>query len=279
MKSSPLDLLDDAKRIAKLAGDAIMEIYNKGDFELYQKVDDSPVTSADYAANEILIRELTALSPHIPIISEEMEVCDLAERRSWSTYWLLDPMDGTQEFVSRSGDFAVNIALIANHEPVLGVIYWPTQNTWYFATQGNGAFKQTADNKTAQSISVKAHQDESSLRLAVSRVQKADSVSAHLYHPEKFKRIALGSCSLKNCLIAEGNADFYLRIGPTGEWDTGASHCILKEAGGDILDAEFQPITYNRRDTLANPDFIVMGDQSTQWTNIVRPHKTLRKLN
>ncbi|KMT64323.1 3'(2'),5'-bisphosphate nucleotidase CysQ [Catenovulum maritimum] len=279
MTPKPKDLLEQVKQIAYHAGEAIMQIYKKNDYDLYQKDDESPVTSADYAANEVLVEELKNLAPDIPIISEEMEKTPLVERQKWKRYWLLDPMDGTQEFVSRSGDFAVNIALIENHTPVLGVIYWPTKNTWYFATKGNGAYKQIKQTGNIVPIQVTSHSEKPELRIAVSRVQKSETIAKYLVAEQTHPKIALGSCSLKNCLIAEGNADFYLRIGPTGEWDTGASHCILREAGGEILDAEFNPITYNQRDTLENPDFIVMGDQNIEWQKVVKPHKTHRKLN
>ena len=276
MKPLPIELLESVKNIAYTAGEAIMQIYQDGDFELYQKNDESPVTSADYAANEILIRELTELTPDIPVISEETKLLKLAQREHWARYWLLDPMDGTQEFVSRSGDFAVNIALVENGWPVMGVIYWPTKNIWYFASKGNGAFKQTG--KTIESIQVAKHRPEEQLTIAVSRVQNADTTGRYLIDPTAHAKVKRGSCSLKSCLIAEGIADFYLRIGPTGEWDTGASHCILNEAGGEILDAEFNPLTYNQRETLANPDFLVLGDQSINWQDIIIPHKTSRPL-
>lgn len=277
MKPLPIELLPQVKQIARQAGDAIMDIYENGDFTLYQKSDESPVTSADYAANEILMAELNKLTPDIPVISEESEMLALAQRASWPRYWLLDPMDGTQEFVSRSGDFAVNIALVENGWPVLGVIYWPTRKIWYYATKGDGAFKQDAK----QSKQIKVTQDHNSLselRIAVSRVQKEETVAQFLIEPNQYKRVELGSCSLKSCLIAEGLADFYLRIGPTGEWDTGASHCILNEAGGNIVDAEFNPLTYNQRETLANPDFLVLGDQAINWQDVIIPHKTQRQL-
>ncbi|MER2493826.1 3'(2'),5'-bisphosphate nucleotidase CysQ [Catenovulum sediminis] len=277
MKPHPIELLDDVKKIAHQAGEAIMAIYNQGEFELYHKLDESPVTSADYAANEVLMDELRNLTPHIPILSEESCAVSYAERKKWNQYWLLDPMDGTQEFVSRSGDFAVNIALIVDGEPNLGVIYWPTKNIWYFAVKGHGSFKQDASG--VQRIQVTQHEDHHSLRLAVSRVQKNNTVDQYIRNVQQYERVALGSCSLKSCLIAEGCADFYLRVGPTGEWDTGASHCILNEAGGNILDSEFNALSYNKRKTLANPDFIVIGDVKLAWRDIIIPHKTQRILD
>ncbi|EWH10034.1 3'(2'),5'-bisphosphate nucleotidase [Catenovulum agarivorans DS-2] len=280
MKPDPAELLDDVKKIAFEAGEAIMAIYQQGEFDLYQKDDESPVTSADYAANEVLTKALQKLTPSIPILSEESCEFSFSERKQWQAYWLLDPMDGTQEFVSRSGDFAVNIALVVDGQPVLGVIYWPTQHTWYYAASQHGAFKQVGQNIEPIQVTQYATEgfDEADLRLAVSRVQKSNTVGQYLVDAQQYKTVALGSCSLKSCMIAEGRADFYLRVGPTGEWDTGASHCILREAGGNILDSEFNALSYNQRETLANPDFIVIGDSKVDWKKVIIPHKTQRTL-
>lgn len=280
MRPDPAELLDDVKQIAFQAGEAIMAIYKEGDFDLYQKDDESPVTSADYAANEVLTEGLQKLTPSIPILSEESCEFSFTERKTWQAYWLLDPMDGTQEFVSRSGDFAVNIALVVEGEPVLGVIYWPTQGTWYYAIKQQGAFKQVGQVIEPIQVTKYPRKDftAADLRLAVSRVQKSNTVGQYLVDAEQHEKVALGSCSLKSCMIAEGSADFYLRVGPTGEWDTGASHCILREAGGNILDSEFNALSYNQRETLANPDFIVIGDRKVDWKKVIIPHKTQRTL-
>ncbi|AWB68665.1 3'(2'),5'-bisphosphate nucleotidase [Saccharobesus litoralis] len=277
MQPEPSALLEPVKQIAREAGLAILDIYDSGNFELQQKDDESPVTSADYAANDILVAGLKALTPKIPIISEETTAVNLTQRQAWKRYWLLDPMDGTQEFVSRSGDFAVNIALVENGWPVMGVIYWPTKNTFYYAIEGQGAFKQ----KSAEPVPISVRnidQDERNIKLAVSRVQKKDTVTRYLMDGYDYEMVPLGSASLKSCFIAEGKADCYLRIGPTGEWDTGASHCIIEEAGGRILDSEFNGLSYNKRDTFANPDFMVLGNQDIAWHDVIKPHKTTRKL-
>ena len=270
----PENYLEDVKRLARTAGQAILAIYNNGQFEQYTKDDTSPVTSADYVSNEVLMNGLKSLTPDIPVISEETPASSLAERKQWQRYWLLDPLDGTQEFIAKSGDFAVNIALVEHGWPVLGVIYWPTQDVTYFATKGQGAFKQCP--KGTVQISVARHIKD--FRVAVSRVQKRELVTQYINDDVELSFIQLGSCSLKNCFVAEGKADCYLRVGPTGEWDTGASHVIVEEAGGKIIDSEFKSLSYNRRETLGNPDFMALGDQTIDWESMIKPHTTSRKL-
>lgn len=261
------ELIEPCIAIAQKAGDTIMSIYQQTDIGLVTKPDDTPVTKADLAANEVLLHALTQLTPDIPIMSEETSIPPLAERRAWQRYWLLDPMDGTGEFVMKSGDFAVNIALIENNKPVLGIIHWPVKETTYFACKGEGAFKRTAEQGDVR-IGVKKS---SKLTLAVSRRQQLSSVSQ--YVNGDFDTVSLGSCSLKACCIAEGKADAFLRIGPTGEWDTGASQIIVEEAGGAIIDAEFNEITYNQRETTENPDFIITGHKDWPWETLLKPHK------
>lgn len=269
-------LLEPVKAAAAEAGAALWHIYQTGDFECHAKADESPVTSADYAANAIILERLMALTPDIPIISEESNLVPLAQRQHWPRYWLIDPMDGTQEFVARSGDFAVSIALVEHGWPALGVIYWPQQHVWYYATRGHGAFKQAG--QFINKIHVSAHQAETPLRVAVSRRQSLSHIEA-LMGTQPVAYIPLGSCSLKSCLVAEGGADCYLRLGPTGEWDTGAVHIIVEEAGGKILDGEFSPLSYNQRESLANPDFMVMGQAERPWPDMIRAHATKRVLD
>jgi 3'(2'), 5'-bisphosphate nucleotidase len=260
------EFIEPCINIAKQAGDAILQVYHQDDIQLCEKSDHTPVTKADLAANDVLLAQLHALSPNIPIMSEETPIPNLTERAHWQRYWLLDPLDGTGEFVLQSGDFAVNIALIENNKPVFGVIYWPTENVTYWAMQGVGAFKR--ENGEDQALKVKRSRN---LRLAVSRRQNIDTVSQYIN--QAFDTLPLGSCSLKACAIAEGKADAFLRIGPTGEWDTGASQIIVEMAGGKLFDAEFNPITYNQRETTENPDFIVTGDQSYPWQEMIKPHR------
>ncbi len=268
--------LNIAIETAKKAGKEVLGYYKKGDFTAELKSDESPVTSADIAANNTIIDCLKTLTPDIPIISEETSAEDLSKRANWSKYWLLDPIDGTGEFILGSGDFAVNIALVENNWPTIGVIHAPDHKLTYFGQSGAGSFKENAQG--AKQIFVNPYQAGKPIKVAISRRQELGLMGQYLRDDYAYEYVALGSCSLKNCLIAEGGADCYLRIGPTGEWDTGASQCILEEAGGTILSSNFDPLSYNLRDTLMNPDFISLGDQQFPWRDIVIPHVASRKL-
>jgi 3'(2'), 5'-bisphosphate nucleotidase len=263
-------LLDLAKRAAIEAGKVILEIYDSGDFTSYQKDDDSPVTSADYKANEVILEILQKEAPDIPVMSEESDNGPLSARKNWTRYWLIDPIDGTQEFIARSGDFAVNIALIEHNVPIMGVIYWPSGDTLYYALKGHGAFKESPAQ--SKQIRVKPFEDiqKGVVTIAISRRQARERVINQMNQSRVYQTVPCGSCSLKACLIAEGKADVFLRLGVTGEWDTGASQCIVSEAGGAILAHDFLPLSYNERDVLTNPDFIVMGDQNIDWQSIVK---------
>ncbi|MCF2947247.1 3'(2'),5'-bisphosphate nucleotidase CysQ [Paraglaciecola aquimarina] len=266
----PQQLLDIAKGAAVKAGKVILDLYNQGDFTSFQKDDDSPVTTADYKSNEIIMDILQKQTPDIPIMSEETDCGPLAQRKHWHRYWLLDPIDGTQEFVARSGDFAVNIALIENNEPVMGVIYWPAGETLYYASKGQGAFKESPSD--SKQIHVRPFKDTEKdvIMIAISRRQAREKVMNCMSDKRVYQTLPLGSCSLKACFIAEGKADVFIRFGVTGEWDTGASQCIVNEAGGSILVHDFSPLSYNQREELTNPDFIVMGDKNVDWTSIVK---------
>ncbi|MBU1436168.1 MAG: 3'(2'),5'-bisphosphate nucleotidase CysQ [Gammaproteobacteria bacterium] len=267
-------LLEPVKAAAREAGETLWQMYQSGDYQHSNKADDSPVTTADYAANQIIIDRLSELTPDIPIISEESNLVPLAQRQDWPRYWLIDPMDGTQEFVARSGDFAVSIALVEHGWPALGVIFWPKEQICYYATRGNGAFKQ--HRNLINHIKVRQHVQGDPLRIAVSRRQPLERINALLASDQIVEYIPLGSCSLKSCLVAEGGADCYLRLGPTGEWDTGAVHIIVEEAGGKILDSQFSPLSYNQRESLANPDFMVMGKSSVGWQSLILAHNDHR---
>ncbi len=266
-------LLEIVKRIAVEAGEAVLKVYDKGDFDAYTKDDESPVTSADYLANDIINKRLIEATPDIPILSEENKHASLAERETWERYWLIDPIDGTQEFIARSGDFAVNIALIENNEPTIGVIFWPPGQSLYYASKDAGAFKESPDEHKQIHVRKLDDPHESVVMIAISRRQSRDKVFSRMCAKRVYQTLPLGSCSLKSCFIAEGKADVFMRIGITGEWDTGASQCIVSEAGGSILAANFEPLTYNQRHTLENPDFVVLGDQRVPWQDIVQYEK------
>ena len=270
MSQSISELLEIAKEAATIAGMEVLNLYDKGDFEEYEKEDNSPVTSADYRANEIIMERLTRLTPNIPIMSEETPLAPLEERSKWSRYWLIDPIDGTQEFIARSGDFAVNIALIENNRPVIGVIYWPCGESLYFASKNNGAYKRCSRDTTAIRVRQFEVPSEDVIMIAISRRQSRARVFNRLSDKRKYQTLPTGSCSLKACFIAEGQADVFMRLGVTGEWDTGASECIINEAGGIIKAANFAAITYNERESVLNPDFVVLGDQRVDWESIIQ---------
>lgn len=263
------ECLDHAIQCAIQAGELVLETYESGQFEQYNKSDDSPVTCADIAAHEFIEGYLSKYFPSTPIMSEEQEHLGLSERVGWKRYWLVDPIDGTQEFVSRSGDFAVNIALVEDNQPVLGVIYWPTTGITYYATLNGGAWRM--ENGESAPIHVRRLDVPAADKIivAVSRVQPLETVMNHLSDTREYETLRRGSCSLKACAIAEGSADIYMRVGITGEWDTGAAQCIVSEAGGRIVDKQFEPLSYNQREQLSNPDFLILGDQDVDWQHIV----------
>ncbi len=264
-------LLSLAKDAARSAGEAVLAIYQSGRFEAFNKADESPVTTADYRANDILQDKLISGAPAIPIISEEQNNGVLAEREHWQRYWLLDPIDGTQEFISRSGDFAVCIALVQNNHPVIGVIYWPVKDTLYFASKGSGAFRQNGSQIQPLRVRPLSGHSKEPLNLAISRVQDPNRVLSLLADDCAVTTSPLGSCALKACSVAEGSTDLFVRLGKTGEWDTGAAQCIVEQAGGQIRALDLSPLTYNRRDSLNNPDFVVTGDSRIDWSTIIKP--------
>lgn len=266
-------LLPDVAGIARQAGALVMRMYDLREYQTYEKADESPVTSADMAANRSIIDALTSLTPDIPILSEESGHVDFQQRRDWPRYWLIDPIDGTQEFIARSGDFAVNIALVEKNEPVLGVIYWPAGDTLYSAVRGAGAHK--TDAQGTQSIRVRKFEDpaQDPIIIAISRRQPRERVGRRMASDRKIHPLPAGSCSLKACFIAEGKADCFLRVGPTGEWDTAAAQVIVHEAGGLIVSENFEPLTYNETVGLGNPNFLILGDQAVTWRDVFIKHK------
>ncbi len=269
------ELATHAVEIANQAGLAILEFFEDGDFEQFSKVDESPVTSADYAANEIVMKELGKLTPNIPIMSEEIDNIPLQQRKKWARYWLVDPLDGTQEFVAGRADFAVNIALVENGKPVLGVIHAPVTKTTFWAVTGLGAHK-VFNGKSKQVQAQEVDPETTCLRVAISRVQKLETITKFIKPGVDLEFVSMGSAALKSCLVAEGAADIYIRVGPTGEWDTGAPQVIVEEAGGCILDSEYGELTYNQRESVMNPDFMVVSDKLLDWSTLTIPHTSRR---
>ncbi|WP_435248196.1 3'(2'),5'-bisphosphate nucleotidase CysQ [Vibrio sp. nBUS_14] len=263
-------LLPPVIEIARSAGQLILEIYEKKDYEEFTKSDDTPLTSADLAAHKLILKKLSELTPDIPVLSEEDADISLEQRSQWDRYWLVDPLDGTQEFIARSGDFATIIALIEHNKPVMGVVYGPVSGVSYYAYSGKGAWKIPDLN---DSVKIKTHRHElpnQSIAMAISRRQDINSITNRMSSAWNYDLVPLGSAALKACLVAEGAVDCYLRIGPTGEWDTAATQCIVEEAGGRTLSTQLEPLSYNKRDTLENPNFIVLGDPDLPWAEILQ---------
>jgi 3'(2'), 5'-bisphosphate nucleotidase len=259
------ELLDEVTLIARAAGEAIMEVY-RGHIEVERKEDDSPLTVADLAANQVIQSNLRKLSPDVPIISEESASIDYSIRSSWRRYWLVDPLDGTREFIKRNDEFTVNIALIEEGRPVLGVVYAPALGLMYTGSAETGAIKQQG---TAAPTLIRARPlNIAEPIVAGSRSHSNQKMQVFLQHvTDKIgppKLLSLGS-SLKICLVAEGGADVYPRLGPTSEWDTAAAQAVLECAGGSIVDLHGQPLRYNTKDSLLNPEFFACGVAPPAW--------------
>ena len=259
--SENLLLLSAVKDIAKEAASRIMEFYNCT-LCVDQKADSSPVTEADFAANEVITRRLLELKPEWPVLSEEGNHPSFEERRQWQRYWLVDPLDGTREFIKGNGEFTINIALIESGQPVLGLIHAPASGEVYFATAKEGAYKQLP-GEVPQQIKVRRWAG-GKITIAGSRSHQSESFKAMLTRFPTCEVLTLGS-SLKTCYVAEGRADLYARLGPTGEWDTAAAQCIVEEAGGRLVDLQLNPLRYNSKESLINPPFITFGDGRHDW--------------
>ncbi|MBI3222249.1 MAG: 3'(2'),5'-bisphosphate nucleotidase CysQ [Nitrosomonadales bacterium] len=261
------DLLPGIVAIADQAGQAIMEVYADPASTVTTKADESPLTQADLAADRVISSGLLGLKLGWPLLSEESAQISYAERQSWQRFWLIDPLDGTKEFIKRNGEFTVNIALIENGAPVLGVVYAPVLDVCYYAAQGVGAFVRRA-GKPAQPIRVIPHMAGQPVKVVASRSHSDERTVALLQRLGAYECISMGS-SLKLCLVAEGAAHFYPRLGPTMEWDTAAAHAVVKQAGGVVCDLYGKELQYNKSD-LHNPEFLVMcvQDKARRVANV-----------
>jgi 3'(2'), 5'-bisphosphate nucleotidase len=246
--------------LAQRAGDAILEVY-AGQFEVAAKEDSSPLTQADLRSHHIIHEGLRALTPHIPVLSEEGGEVAFEQRRGWDRFWLVDPLDGTKEFVSRNGEFTVNIALIEQGAPVLGVVLAPVKDTLYYGAFGLGAHRRRDGRLERINVRTPAA---SPLRIVGSRSHRGDSLERLLPRLAPYEFVAVGS-SIKFCLVAEGSADFSPRFGPTSEWDTAAAQAILEAAGGAVVQVDGAPLRYNTKAALLNPHFLAFGDRSRDW--------------
>ncbi len=256
-------LLKHIVSIALDAGSAIKEIYADAANVVMTKADNSPLTQADLSADHIISAGLTALDSGFPILSEESAQIDFNERKIWQRYWLVDPLDGTKEFINRNGEFTVNIALIENGQPILGVVYAPVLEVCYFAARGVGAFIRRGIDDV-QAIHVRTRETGATLNVVASRSHADERTTALLKKLGNHQCISMGS-SLKLCLVAEGVAHLYPRLGPTMEWDTAAAHAVVNMAGGMVCNANGDELSYNKAD-LHNPEFFVLsaGDKKLQ---------------
>jgi 3'(2'), 5'-bisphosphate nucleotidase len=250
--------------IARRAGAAILDVYSS-EFDVARKADSSPLTLADMRAHEIITHDLSALTPDTPILSEEASDIPFEVRRQWRRYWLVDPLDGTKEFVSRNGEFTVNIALIEEHRATLGVVYVPVDGTLYTGAHGLGATKQIGDGA---SVPIHTRAAATPLRIVGSRSHKDSLLAQILPRLGAHELIPIGS-SLKFCRVAEGTADFYPRFGPTSEWDTAAAQAVVEAAGGAVVRLDGEPLRYNTKADLLNPHFLVYGDPARDWRRLL----------
>lgn len=246
--------ISDLCSVAVEAGKDIIEVYNSDEFEVELKSDNSPLTRADLASHNLIKQKLSLLYPDIPILSEEGNEIDFEERKEWDKFWLIDPLDGTKEFIKRNGDFTVNIALIENKKPVMGVIHVPVTNETYFGDLENGSYKIEQGEKSKR-INVSSKSDNEELVVVESRSHSGEEESEFYSNYKIKERLSRGS-SLKICMIAEGKAEIYFRSGPTWEWDTAAGHAILLGAGGFLINKDKSDLVYNK-EVIKNFGFIV----------------------
>lgn len=253
-------LRDRCLAVAEAAGRLIMNVYRQ-DFDVTMKPDQSPVTQADIAAHRLIADSLGHLDPSLPCLSEEAAHADYETRRHWTRYWLIDPLDGTKEFIRRNDEFTVNIALIENHAPIIGIVHAPALDLSYLAAKGAGCERIRGGARCA--ISVRRVPKRPSLAISKShRNPELESLLASLPPHESISR---GS-SLKLCLVAEGGADCYPRTGLTSEWDTAAGQCIVEQAGGQVRTLpDWGRLRYNTKPSLLNPEFVAIGDPDYGW--------------
>lgn len=257
------ELLAAVEKLAREASEKILGVY-ASDFDSAEKADRSPLTEADLLSHATITSGLARLTPDIPVLSEESGAIPYSERARWQRYWLVDPLDGTKEFIKKNGEFTVNIALIEEQRSVLGVVHVPVSGVTFFAARGRGAFKREPGDGAVRRITTRKV-DPARIVVAGSRSHGGGALDDFARRlPGNVELISRGS-SLKLCLVAEGEADIYPRFGLTSEWDTAAAQAIVEEAGGVVLDLSFEPLRYNAKEDILNPWFVVLGDTSFGW--------------
>ena len=267
------NLLDQVISIARQAGDSILEIYHdEAGFNTETKADASPVTDADHAAHRIMFPALEQIDNEVPVLSEEGHLPAYEERALWHRYWIIDPLDGTKEFIKRNGEFTINIGLIENGVPTLGVVHVPVLNVTYAGAKGLGAFKLKGASQQAIQVCKVPANGERAIQVVASRSHGSEAVEQCIEKLQKafgsVERKSMGS-SLKLCLVAEGEADLYPRLAPTSEWDTAAAQAVVEAAGGVVLDNTLQELRYNTKADILNPHFYVIGDTAYNWSKLL----------
>ena len=248
--------------IAREAGDAIMAFYRQGSTQTWTKKDDSPLTQADLAAHDVIMAGLKKLTPDIPVLSEESTAIAWQTRQQWQQYWLVDPLDGTKEFIKQNGEFTVNIALIVDHQPVMAVVFAPDLEKLYFANVEQGTWFVQGNN-SAEKLDVADYEPKLPIRVVGSRSHPSEEMARFNQQFEQVEVVPTGS-SLKLCLVAQGLADIYPRLGPTMEWDTAAGQCIAQCAGAKVVQLDSNPLEYNTKESLLNSYFVV-NHPLLQW--------------
>jgi 3'(2'), 5'-bisphosphate nucleotidase len=265
-------LIDALVAIVDAAGREIMKVY-ESDFDVDTKADESPLTQADLASHRLIRDALHDLTPDIPLLSEESNAPDFATRQSWSRYWLVDPLDGTKEFVNRNGEFTVNIALIEGHRAVLGIVGVPAQGVTY---TGDVAARRAErrDQHGTRVINARRMDRARELVVVASRSHGGERLETFINELSRrfsaVDRTPVGS-SLKLCILAEGRADLYPRLGPTSEWDIAAAHAVLQAAGGAVWTIDRAPLMYNTKESLLNPEFLAVADDAFDWWATLPP--------
>ncbi|MFC3285759.1 3'(2'),5'-bisphosphate nucleotidase CysQ [Litchfieldella rifensis] len=251
------------------AGKQVLKVYQE-DFEVETKADESPLTAADMASHHALVALLEEVSPGVPVLSEESDEVSFATRQQWRRYWLIDPLDGTKEFVSKNGEFTLNVALVEEGVPVFGIVHAPVLDATWWGQQGLGAYKIDAKRKRAIQVRQLPDPELAPWKVVGSRRHGAEAFETFCAELPHHERVSMGS-SLKLCLVAEGQADLYPRLAPTSEWDTAAAQAVVTAAGGEVLDAHtLEPLRCNQQDSVLNPWFLVCGQRDERWEKALR---------
>lgn len=258
-------LLHQVLLLAYQAGNHLQQFYHQK-LDIQLKDDDTPVTQADLFVSQFLTEKLTALFPNVPVLSEENCHIPFETRRNWKEYWLVDPLDGTQQFINRTDQFSVLITLVRSHQPVLSIIHAPILGVTYYALQDFGAYKKQGDR--VEKLKTSNVDFSRPLRIAVGATTNQEKVRSILPKDFPCEFVVVGSSSLKSGLVAEGAVDCYVRLGQTGEWDTAGAEVLLGETQGQIFNLQFEPLTYNQRESLINPPFVMVADKNADWRSV-----------